>query len=158
MEKVIGLELVKETKEVFEDAQHIFKFITKYRLDYYQFGIVVKNEKDHLETKKMLEENEVFEGSFPLYMLYYLEPKNTFSDFGFISYENKPFLYAELVIPFSISGNNEKDVKAALEQMDEHLVAIDFRSNKTYYFVERYHQELIQGIADAYKIIVTFYP
>ncbi|MCT8138581.1 hypothetical protein H1D32_13030 [Anaerobacillus sp. CMMVII] len=62
-----------------------------------------------------------------------------------------------MVIHFSISGYNERDVRTALEQMDEHLVAIDMTPNKTFYFVERYHQELIEGIADAYKVVVTFY-
>lgn len=158
MKKFIGLELVNETTEILTENKHIQQFINEHHLDYYQFGIIVNNNDDEQLLENLLEENNLFEAKFALYMLENPEPKNTFLDFGFISKERIHYLYQELVIPFTTSGYNEKDIQAALEQMDEHLIATDTGTDKTLQFVERYHQELIEGIADAYKIIVTFYP
>ncbi|RXI99471.1 hypothetical protein DS745_14715 [Anaerobacillus alkaliphilus] len=158
MDKYTGVELVNETKEIIAEYPEVKDYLTKHPLDYYQYGIVVKTNEEKHELINLLQTLDLFETSFAIYMLENATTKSTFLDFGFISNEKKYFLYGDLVIPFTTSGNNEKDVLAALEQMDEHLVGVDTCTNKTYYFVERYHQELIQGVADAYKIIVTFYP
>jgi len=158
MKKFIGLELVNETSEILPDYRDIQHFINQHHLDYYQFGIIVNNSGEEQQLENLLKENNVFEAGFTLYLLENPDPKNTFIDFGFTSKEKKYYLYEELVIPFTTSGYNEKDIQAALEQMDEHLIATDTGLDKTLHFVERYHQELIEGIADAYKIIVTFYP
>jgi hypothetical protein len=158
MKKIKGLEIVTETADILTKIDQVQQFVSKHRLDYYQFGIIVQNENDRLKLASLLSEYNVFETEFSLYKLEKPETKRSFIDFGFLSTQKKHYLYAELVIPFTISGHNEKNVHAALEQMDEHLIAIDETIERTQFYVERYHQELIEGIADAYRVIVTFYP
>ncbi len=158
MNKYTGVELVNETKEIVEQYRDIETYLQKKAFDFYQYGIVVSTSQEKHELISLLEEHQLFETSFTIYMLERATTKSTFTDFGFISTNGNHYLYEELVIPFTVSGNNERDIHAAVEQMDEHLVASDTLKNQTYYFVERYHQDLIQGIADAYKIIVVFYP
>lgn len=155
MKKNTVLELTDETALILAENKEINSFINEHLLDYSQFGIIASSLKEDL--KDLLKKAAVFEDEFTIYHLENPEHKNIFTDFGFISKQKKSFLYEELVIAFAISGNNEKDVKAALELMDEHLVAIDKSESKILYYVERYHTGLIEGIADAYKIIVTFY-
>lgn len=158
MKKFTGIELINETKEIFTEYADVKQYIVENNLDYYQFGIIARNTSEILPLESLLVEKHLFEAVFVLYLLENPEAKNTFIDFGFVSNEKNYFLYEELVIPFTISGYNEKDVHAALEQMEEHLVATDVGKDRSLYFVERYHQELIEGIADAYKVVVTFYP
>jgi pyruvate/2-oxoacid:ferredoxin oxidoreductase alpha subunit len=158
MKKITGLELVTDTADILTENDRVQQYVSKHRLDYYQFGIIVLDENDRLQLASLLNEYNVFETEFTLYKLEKPEKKRTFIDFGFLSNEKNYYLYAELVIPFTISGHNEKNVHTALEQMDEHLIAIDETPERTQYYVERYHQQLIEGIADAYRVIVTFYP
>lgn len=158
MNKYTGVELVNETKVIVPNYRDVETFLQDRSLDYYQYGIVVRTDHEKQELITLLADHQLFETNFTLYKIENAIAKSTFTDFGFVSNENNFYLYEELVIPFTTSGNNERDILAAVEQMDEHLVATATCANQTFYFVERYHQDLIQGIADAYKIIVLFYP
>jgi hypothetical protein len=155
MKKNTVLELTDETAIILAENKEINSFINEHQLDYSQFGIIAPSLKEDL--KYLLKKESVFENEFILYHLENPEYKNIFTDFGFITKERKSYLYEELVIPFVVSGYNEKDLAAALEQMDEHLVAIDRSTTHTFYYVDRYHQELIEGFANAYRVVATFY-
>ncbi len=157
MRKTIGLELTKETTEISRKNKKVASFIKEHNLEVYDYGVIITNEKDVDFFIGFFQKEDVFDAKYSLFKIETPEQKSVFTDFGFISYSDKSYLYEELIIPFTTSGNNEKDVSAALEQMDEHLVAIDRGATKTIYFVERYHQQLIEGIADAYNINVIFY-
>lgn len=157
MKKIIALELTKEVSIILAENIKISSFIKEQQLDYFDYGIIAPLS---IETalKDLLKNEGVFEAEFTLYHLENPECKSVFNDFGFTTKNQKSYLYEELVIPFSLSGNNEKDVKAAFEQMDEHLIAIEKNEIKTLYYVERYHIGLIEGVANAYRIVATFYP
>lgn len=154
MRKRVAFEFKDETAKIFEKDEKLKSFVAQYEVDTYPFGIVVSNENEN-EVKLKLE--DAIEEEFPLYWLSNPDPKRVFTDFGFISDKNNYYLYQEFIIPFSVTGYNEKEVGNAIEQMDEHLVAIDHHNIETIYFVERYHESLIEKIAQAYKVDVTFY-
>lgn len=157
MKKIIALELVKEVSLILVENIKIDYFIKDQQLDYFNYGIIAPL-SIHSELKDFFESEGVFEAEFTLYHLENPEHKSVFNDFGFTSKNEMSFLYEELVIPFSLSGHNKKDVKVAFEQMDEHLIAIEKNETKTLYYVERYHIGLIEGVAAAYRIVATFYP
>lgn len=157
MKKIIALELTKEVSPILAENFKINSFVKEQQLDYFTYGIIAPH-SIKTALKDLLQNEGVFEAEFTLYHLENPEYKNVFYDFGFTTKNEKSFLYEELVIPFSLSGHNEKNVKAAFEQMDEHLIAIEKNETRTLYYVERYHVGLIEGVADAYRIVATFYP
>lgn len=157
MKKIIALELTKEVSLILAENIKINSFISERQLDYFNYGVIAPISLKS-ELRVFFENEGVFEAEFTLYHLENPEYKSVFSDFGFTTKKEKSYLYEELVIPFSLSGHNEKDIKAAFEQMDEHLIAIEKNETKTLYYVERYHIGLIEGVADAYRIVATFYP
>lgn len=157
MQKSVAVELTREIDEILENNIDLQTFINKYCLDYYQYGIIINNPNLKSLVCQILKEKNLYEASFILYQLNSpAEKKNTFTDFGFTSHNMADFLFEELVIPFTITGTNQKEKTAALAQMDEHLVAIEQTDTVTNYYVERYHQNLIIGIANAYNVNVAF--
>ncbi|OIJ20270.1 hypothetical protein BKP45_09385 [Anaerobacillus alkalidiazotrophicus] len=157
MNTLTVLETSLETEQLLTKHEKIKNFIFEKSIDYNEFGFIVSSPEDQILLKDLLTYYDVFEDAFVLYKLKEPEMKNIFIDFGFTSQKGDFYLYKDLVIPFTISGNNEKALQHALEQMDEHLIASENEQIRTIYFVERYHQELIEGIAEAYKINVIFY-
>ena len=153
----MGLELIKETTEISSENKRVASFIKKHNLDVYDYGVIITNEEEVDFFIQFFQKEDVYDAKYFLFKIEAPEPKSVFTDFGIISNNDNAYLYEELIIPFTTSGNNEKDILTALEQMDEHLVAIDHDTKKTIYFVERYHQQLIEGIANAYNINVIFY-
>lgn len=73
-------------------------------------------------------------------------------DYGFSSRANFTYLYKELVSIFYIkaeSSNSEKN--QALLQIQEHLIAQYKESQNTYYVIDKQFNDLMKGIAKAYK-------
>lgn len=157
MKKVIAYELTKELLNICRENKMIKTFISDNNIETYDFGIVVSAENSIDITKNLFIEAGVFEVEYSLFKLVAPNIKQVFTDFGFISHKNNHYLYEELVIPFSVNSHDKKDLSSGLEQMDEHLIAIDHSDADTIYLVERYHQQLIEGIAKAYNINVTFF-
>lgn len=157
MDKLVVLETAIEVEEIITNNKDISSLILENEIDYYTFGFIVNVDKQNL-IEALLKEAKIFEEAFTVYQLNLnVEKKDIFTDFGIISHKRIAYLYEQLVIPFSMFGNNKQDVQRALEQMDEHLVAIEKEETRTIYYVERYHLELIEGIANAYKVNIISY-
>lgn len=75
-----------------------------------------------------------------------------FSDYGWKG--KRYYLYRELVLPFKVVEGEEVQIKMAVLQMEEDLIAYD-NKNQTF-FVGCHVKELIEGYANAYQIRVEF--
>ncbi|WP_349407801.1 hypothetical protein [Pseudalkalibacillus sp. SCS-8] len=115
---------------------------------------IVQSEADFKALKNLFQQENVFEEAFELYPLQ--SPTATFNtDYGFVSSSNHAYLYKEMSIPFQMDMDGE-DEKMAFMQMEEHLVGIDDSVSPIHYYVDRQQKELIEQIASAYQVTVTF--
>lgn len=81
------------------------------------------------------------------------ELTDLFSDYGFTSRAEHNYLYDKLVISFRFAADSkEDDVDLASLQIEEHLLALYKDENCDIYVVDRQLEELMQGIAKAYKV------
>lgn len=80
-----------------------------------------------------------------------------FDDYGFVSESGAAYLYAHLcaVFRFAASGK-DAEPRQAEEQMQEHLLARFGSDGDTSYAVDRSLNELMLGIAKAYKCKLAF--
>ncbi|UJF35114.1 hypothetical protein [Paenibacillus hexagrammi] len=92
-----------------------------------------------------------------LYLPDHAELTDQFEDYGFISRSEHPYLYkklAQLVRIEAISPQSER--KLALLQLDEHLLACYEEGQTEIFAFDRQLQELVAGIAKAYKCEAQF--
>ena len=80
------------------------------------------------------------------------ECRLSFTDYGFFSQNDEPYLYKEMIAWFRIIKGHHQQKEMALLQMEEHIICRD----EQLFFVDRMHLELMQGIARAYNIELTF--
>ncbi|WP_377888521.1 hypothetical protein [Alkalihalobacillus sp. R86527] len=80
------------------------------------------------------------------------KPTPFLTDYGFTSQNNRDYLYENMVTPFSISKGDDEQIEMALLQIEEHLIATD----KNIMFVDMMQKELMEGIARAYQIELSF--
>lgn len=73
-------------------------------------------------------------------------------DYGFTSQNNRHYLYEDMVTAFSIERGDEEQIEMALLQIEEHLIA----SDNNVFYVDVMQKELMEGIARAYQIELTF--
>ncbi len=115
---------------------------------------IVQSEEDFSALQDLFQKENVLEESFELYPLQ--SPTTTFNtDYGFVSTSNHAYLYKEMTIPFQMKDEGES-AKMAMMQMEEHLVGEDDSVSPVIYFADRKQKELIEQIASAYEVTVTF--
>jgi hypothetical protein len=80
------------------------------------------------------------------------ELTDLFSDYGFTSEGENNYLYEKLVVSFRFTEDNKQaDVDQASLQIEEHLLALYKDHTRDVYVVDRQLEELMQGIAKAYR-------
>jgi hypothetical protein len=90
-------------------------------------------------------------------MLLRLLPKEAeltdlFGDYGFISRAEHPYLYEKLICLFRFAPASPlADIEQANLQVEEHLIAQFSDQGQNVYAVDRQLEELMQGIAKAYR-------
>ncbi|MGA9290343.1 MAG: hypothetical protein WBV93_18585 [Anaerobacillus sp.] len=116
--------------------------------------VIMSNQTEAEALKEFYQSKEVFEEFFTLVHL----SKSTkltgiFDDYGFVSQNQQFFLYKNMVSGFTIKQGEENEIKMALLQFKEHLIARDHEL----YYIDRMQIELIEGIARAYNLELTFW-
>ncbi|MZQ81859.1 hypothetical protein GQF01_06890 [Paenibacillus sp. 5J-6] len=80
------------------------------------------------------------------------ELTDLFSDYGFTSEGENNYLYAKLVVSFRFAEDcKQADLDQASLQMEEHMLALYKDHGRDIYVVDRQLEELMQGIAKAYR-------
>ena len=75
-----------------------------------------------------------------------------FSDYGFTSLADRHYLYDKIVTSFRFSPTSPPaEVDQAELQIEEHLIALYKDGNQDVYIVDRQLDELMHGIAKAYR-------
>lgn len=77
---------------------------------------------------------------------------SSLTDYGFTSQTNNHYLYRNMVTGFSISKGDKEQIEMALLQIEEHLIATD----GNVFYVDIMQKELMEGIARAYEIELSF--
>ena len=120
--------------------------------------LIVATAKEAMDLQDFLISKNQFEDFILLVELQNPELKETFYDYGIHSLQEKDYLYLEMVAVFTIEGGTKEQIEMALYQFDEHLLCIDTPdSSKNYYYIDQNLIELINGIAKAYDIEVSFF-
>ena len=117
---------------------------------------IYKSEMDAEESKSLLLEAGLFENQFELILTANGVIGETFTDFGFLT-KNHSFLLKEMVCGFLISRGEKEAIQMALFQLEEHLIFKTENEEDAFYFVEQHLKELVEGIANAYDIEVSFF-
>lgn len=80
------------------------------------------------------------------------ELTDLFSDYGFTSESEHNYLYEKLVVSFRFTeGSKLADIDQASLQIEEHLLALYKHHERDIYVVDRQLEELMHGIAKAYR-------
>ncbi|MFD0692772.1 hypothetical protein ACFQZT_01565 [Paenibacillus sp. GCM10027628] len=80
------------------------------------------------------------------------ELTDLFSDYGFISRSDNPYLYEKLICSFRFTSTSDRaEMQQALLQMEEHIIARYNEQGREAYVTDRQLEELMHGIARAYK-------
>jgi|GEM_PF-1346577 len=80
-----------------------------------------------------------------------------FPDYGFISASNRVYLYAETVLAFSIIDGSATEIKMALLQYEEYLIAKTIVNGYFVYFIDKNYTDLLTKVASAYGINVHIF-
>ncbi len=118
--------------------------------------LIVNNEDEAAAVKEVLDRFHIKHEDLELTLL----PESsklfpTADDFGFQSRSGLFYLYTNMVSFFHFTSNLLTGEEAYL-QMEEHLLASYDDMDVTWYVVERQFEELIHGIAKAYRCEVKF--
>ncbi|MGG1679830.1 hypothetical protein ACIFOT_29550 [Neobacillus sp. NRS-1170] len=119
------------------------------------FFIYLKDEEANL-AKELLEVAVLFEHIHPILVVANGKKSTTFEDYALVFDEDHCGLFASDIIPFFITGGNQNDIQMAMYQFEEHLVFETMENGSALFFIEKNNIELIQKIARAYQIVVTF--
>ncbi|MBE4907960.1 hypothetical protein IMZ08_07835 [Bacillus luteolus] len=119
--------------------------------------LLVATAKEALELQDYLITKNLFEDFFLLIELHNPETKETFYDYGIHSLQEKDYLFLEMVSVFTIESGTKEQIEMSLYQFEEHLICIDTLESKKYYYVDRNFIELVNKIAQAYDIEVSFF-
>lgn len=80
------------------------------------------------------------------------ELTDLFSDYGFTSRADHNYLYDKIVVSFRFTPNSPAvEVEQAALQVEEHLIAQYKDGDNKVYIVDRQLEELMHGIAKAYR-------
>ncbi len=120
--------------------------------------LIVATAKEALELQDFLIAKNLFEDFFLLIELHNPETKETFYDYGIHSLQEKDYLFLEMVSVFTIDKGKKEQIEMSLYQFEEHLLCIDTGyESKKYYYVDRNFIDLVNKIAQAYDIEVSFF-
>ena len=116
--------------------------------------VIISNQAEAEALKEFYQSKGVFEEFFTLvHLSKSTKQTGLFEDYGFVSQNQQFFLYKDMVSGFTIKQGEENEIKMALLQFKEHLIARDHEL----YYIDRMHIELIEGIARAYNLELTFW-
>ncbi|WP_347549625.1 hypothetical protein ABFG93_19250 [Pseudalkalibacillus hwajinpoensis] len=117
--------------------------------------VIISNKEEALTLQDYYLSKGVFEEFYSLLPLSpNANPYASFYDYGFVSQNTNYFLYENLVSYFIISTGVEEQIEMAQLQMDEHVIAKD----DDVFYIDHMHTELMEGIARAYQLELTFLP
>ncbi|WP_261305750.1 hypothetical protein [Paenibacillus andongensis] len=87
------------------------------------------------------------------------ELTDLFSDYGFTSRAEHNYLYDKLVVHFRFTADSpQAEIDQAALQIEEHLLAQYQAQDHTVYIVDRQLEELMHGIAKAYRCRIELLP
>lgn len=87
------------------------------------------------------------------------ELTDLFSDYGFTSRAENNYVYDKLVVQFRFTSDSPRaDVDQAALQIEEHLLALYKDQVSDVYIVDRQLEELMHGIAKAYRCRIEVLP
>lgn len=117
--------------------------------------VIVATEEEANVLSEYYESKKAFGDRFSLIPLSQ-DSKSTpsLTDYGFFSQNNRIYLYETMVASFSIVKGEKEQIEMARLQIEEHLVAID----QERLYVDTMQKELMEGIARAYQIELSFSP
>jgi len=116
---------------------------------------IVRTSSEAETLMELLKEKSLFEAFHTLYSLEVPKLENTFIDYGFKTANDNHYLYEEMTTSFVIHHGQEDQIKMALYQIEEDLIAADFIEEEIY-FIDKASKELIEGYARAYEISLKF--
>jgi hypothetical protein len=125
----------------------------------FQFDTVIDRDNELLifDRKEQLEiAEDTIEEEFQLFLLTSPKAEMTFTDYGFTSLNGHYYLYCELVSAFTIESDNVENIKMALFQIQEHLIATETRQGQTVYFIDKKLVPLIKKYQQAYEVKILF--
>lgn len=157
MKKIYGVEMTKPKGQLPGFIAQIVKKTAEIAkiYDRDQNLLIIENEQQAVDLESFFQSKGVLGETFTLYHLEDPTEYPTFTDYGFISVSGQAYLFEDMTIPFEITSGNDKQVKMATLQIEEHLIGIE-SGLKQIYFIDKQLKELIEGIAAAYKIHVSF--
>ncbi|MBU8879375.1 hypothetical protein BGM26_10305 [Bacillus sp. FJAT-29790] len=142
------IEEVPECKELIEGETTIF--------DYHDSTFIYETKEDASLAEDLLREVGLFENQTDLILVGEGEKGDTFFDFGMES-SHGTYLLKELLCAFSIVRGNSDAIQMATFQLQEHFIFKAESDIAAIYFAELHLQDLIEGIAVAYDIEVSFF-
>jgi hypothetical protein len=149
MDNLIAIELRNdEHHDIIEPFLSISSSFKDQYGPYYIFSSI----EDVLTLENELADFAIIEAVHSLYLLNQPTLYQDFQDYGFSS-KSKNYLFRNMVKGFSITSGENMDIKMALLQFNEHLIA----SDDTIYLVDHHHQGLIEKIANSYNIKIHFF-
>ncbi|TXK77128.1 hypothetical protein [Paenibacillus sp. N3.4] len=115
--------------------------------------LIVSNEEQRLVVLDIMAEYKIETDTMKLSLLPDdADLTDLFSDYGFTSRAEHNYLYEKIVVPFRFTSDSpEAEVDQAVLQIEEHLVAQYKEQNRDIFVVDRQLEELMQGIAKAYR-------
>ncbi len=115
--------------------------------------VIISNKQEAMALKDYYISKDVYEEFYPLLVLSKLTvQKAIFTDYGFVSQNNDYYLYKNMVASFTINHGEDEEIKMALIQFEEHVIAQD----QEVLYIDQSYIELIEGIARAYGLQLTF--
>ena len=116
---------------------------------------IVQTENEAIKLMDLLKERMLFETLHTLYLVEIPKIESSFMDYGFKTESDNYYLYEDLIISFVINKGEDEQIKMALYQIEEDLIAADFLGDEIY-FVDKERKQLIEGYAQAYQIGIQF--
>lgn len=106
-------------------------------------------------AKELLIEADLYVDQHSLIMLQHGKKHGFFEDYGFQTHKHL-YLYCDFLIAFTLNGYDKDRWQMAKLQMKEHLVFTTTINEEKVFFVDRYNDQLVLGIAKAYNCEVHF--
>ncbi|WP_078552888.1 hypothetical protein [Bacillus alkalicellulosilyticus] len=115
---------------------------------------VVSTKEEQEELADYFNEMDLLVAKHTLVKVENAEVEPIFYDYGFKAREY--YLYKDIVTSFHIVEGEPIQIEMALLQIQEDLLAFSNKEDVKEYYINKELQPLIQGYADAYKIVVHF--
>jgi DNA polymerase III sliding clamp (beta) subunit (PCNA family) len=113
--------------------------------------LLIFDQKEQIEI-----DVDTIEEEFQLIQLKTPKVEMTFTDYGFTSNSDQYYLYSELVSAFTIASEKVENIKMALFQIQEHLIATDTMQGQPVYFVDKKLAPLVEKYQHAYEVKILF--